>query len=346
CKRFCLRHGRTVVVILGVLGVVALGLGAFTGLAPGTETVTEERNAQTITAETDVSAIVGPGSSLWEEGTRLENRPAYVLTESPAATINATIGVSDGTFADVDPSFRLEYRAVRDEETIWNESVPLETAVERGDDGVAAGTTVNVSAVAERIRSREEDVGRAADVRATIVLKVPYETEQYDDTITAEFPLKVDGEAYELDPDTVADRQTTPMEVEQPADPDVPLVAAFLLLGGLGLAGAAGAYRAAAGPSSAAERLELEREIEHARYAEWISVGEFPADLDHEYVRLESLDDLVNLAIDTNGRVIYDREREAYAVVTRDVLYYVGDRSEVVPEWQFGAIPDLAEIEN
>lgn len=342
CKLLCLRHGRTVVAVLGVVGVLLLGSGAVVGLAPGTEEVTEERAPQTISAETNVSAVVGPGSSLWAEGTRLENQPAYLLQDSPEATVNASGSVSGGEFTAVEPAFYLEYRAVREEETIWSESRPLDTTVERGAGEFTAVTTVNVSTVAERIRDREEDVGRAAEVRATIVLEVPYETDRYDGTLRAGFPITVDGNAYELDPDRVSETRTTTTRVERTADPNVPLTAALLLLGVLGIAGAGGAYRVSRG---ATERTALERELEHARYSEWISLGEFPTEVDREYVRLESLDDLVNLAIDANSRVIYDRELDAYAVVAVEVVYYVGDRATVAPEWQFGAIPNEAERE-
>jgi hypothetical protein len=345
CKRFCLQHGWTAVTILGVLSVLAFGIGAFAGLAPGTEMVTEQQNAQTISAETSVSAIVGPESSLWTEGARLKNRPAYLIADSPEAIVNASIGVSDGELMRADPAFRLEYRAVRDEEIIWEESRPLTATVTRGDNGLAARTRVNVSTVAERIRTREEDVGRAADVQAAIVFELPYETDSYNGTIEARFPITIDGAAYELDPTTVSETRTTPVQVEQSADPNIPFAAAFLLLGTLGFAGAAGAYRVSQGPTSEAVLLELDQEIEHARYAEWISVGELPTELDHEFVRLESLDDLVNLAIDANGRVIHDREWDAYAVVTRDVVYYVGERSEAVPEWSFGEVPTVAKSE-
>lgn len=345
CKRFCLRHGWTAVTVLAVVGVVLLGLGASAALAPGTETVTEQRAEQTIAAETNVSAVVGPESDLWAEGTRLENRPAYLLEDSPEATVDARFSVSNGEFSSADPGFRLEYRAVRDGETVWSESRPLDAMVERDADGVAATTTVNASAVAEEIRAREDDVGGAASVEAAVVLELPYETDRYDGTLVAEFPITVDGTVYELDPASVSETRATAAQVERPAEPNVPLVAALLTLGMLGLVGAGGAYRVTRGPSSEAELLELERQIEHARYAEWISVGEFPTGVDYEFVRLESLDDLVNLAVDANGRVIHDRDRDAYAVVTRDVVYYVGDRAEVVSEWQFGEIPNLVQNE-
>lgn len=341
CKRFCLRHGWTAVTLLTVLGVVLVGLGAYAGLAPGTETITEQRAEQTIAAETNVSAVVGPESNLWAEGTRLENRPAYLLQDSPEATVDARFSVSNGEFSSVDPAFRLEYRAVRDGETIWSESRPLDMTVEQDADGVAATTAVNASGVAKEIRERENDVGGAASVQAAIVLELPYETDRYDGTLVAEFPFTVDGTAYELAPGSVSETRATPTQVERPVEPNVPLVVALLTLGMLGLVAAGGAYRVTRGPTSESELLKLERRIEHARYAEWVSVGEFPTELNHEFVRLASLDDLVNLAVDANGRVIHDRERDAYAVVTRDVVYYVGDRSEVVSEWQFGEVPNL-----
>jgi hypothetical protein len=65
------------------------------------------------------------------------------------------------------------------------------------------------------------------------------------------------------------------------------------------------------------------------RYAEWISNGEFPTDTDKRYVTISSLEDLVDIAIDSNKRVIYDETLDAYGVADGDIVYYYGDEGDI-----------------
>jgi len=51
---------------------------------------------------------------------------------------------------------------------------------------------------------------------------------------------------------------------------------------------------------------ELRKEIAHNEYSEWISEGELLLDSDNEFVSVNSIEDLVNVGIDANKRVIYD----------------------------------------
>ncbi|MDY6780441.1 MAG: DUF5305 family protein, partial [Halobacteria archaeon] len=66
------------------------------------------------------------------------------------------------------------------------------------------------------------------------------------------------------------------------------------------------------------------RELHEARYSEWISEGSVPEEADAS-VRMESLEDLVDVAIDSNRRVIHDADEGVYAVIDDATSYYYVD---------------------
>jgi hypothetical protein len=74
--------------------------------------------------------------------------------------------------------------------------------------------------------------------------------------------------------------------------------------------------------SQKTEIEELEDAVTREQYSEWISDGEFPTDLDKQHIYIDSLKNLVDIAIDTNSRIIYDSSIDGYSIVTDDVVYY------------------------
>jgi hypothetical protein len=72
----------------------------------------------------------------------------------------------------------------------------------------------------------------------------------------------------------------------------------------------------------------LELESEASKFSKWISRGKLEDFIPEAKVRMFSLSDLVNAAIDMNARAIYDEEKGVYFVVHEGVLYYF----EAVPE--------------
>jgi hypothetical protein len=78
---------------------------------------------------------------------------------------------------------------------------------------------------------------------------------------------------------------------------------------------------------------ELKMQIDRAQFSEWISEGDFPSGQNRQYVYIESLEDLVDVAIDVNKRVIYDPEIETYAVPDGDIVYYHAVDPQAVSSW-------------
>jgi hypothetical protein len=66
----------------------------------------------------------------------------------------------------------------------------------------------------------------------------------------------------------------------------------------------------------------LERDVHHERYADWLSQGRLPRTDSLTTVRVDSLEGLVDIGIDTGERVIHDPECDRYAVLRGGVEYY------------------------
>ena len=77
----------------------------------------------------------------------------------------------------------------------------------------------------------------------------------------------------------------------------------------------------------------LRREIHSACWSWTISSGEFPTSADKPYISILTLEDLVDVAIDTNRRVIYDPQIEAYAVIDSSEIYYYATADVQADEW-------------
>lgn len=78
-------------------------------------------------------------------------------------------------------------------------------------------------------------------------------------------------------------------------------------------------------------------DLHRRQYSHWISPGTLPFDLDHEFVELESLENVVDVAIDTQERVVHDRRRDLFAVISENVVYYYSRGGN----WTETAFPQL-----
>jgi hypothetical protein len=100
--------------------------------------------------------------------------------------------------------------------------------------------------------------------------------------------------------------------------PNMALVVALSVVGG-GLLVTGGVI---ARKSSELDPHELRVAVFNQEYSEWISQGELVVDPDRQYVYVNSLEDLVNIGIDADKRVIHDTELQAYIVVDSGLIYY------------------------
>ncbi len=354
--KLIVRGGLTVPVVLALIGAAALA-GAFVTAAtadqtePSTEPVRPEPepvNVQSYTSRVETSANVTNGTALYDEGQRLENMPVYFFQSTPNLTFHVR---TNGTRADGPPptanvTSRLSLVLVgsREGQVFFESQRPL--AVSRGElDGGPhwANTTVNVTAIRDDVREKRSAIGLAGRLRVELVLNVTYDSEAYEGQLAASTPLVLNQQSYRLGETLNASdtQQSMPEETPTPI-PQTPadqrsagglaLTTTTLGLAGGGLvmlliAGAIG-YR-----YRRIDHRAIRAEIARERYDEWISRGEIPTKTEKEYIRTDSLEDLVDVAIDSGKRVIHDVDLDAYAVVEGDLVYYYSPTESDVTDW-------------
>jgi len=322
-RLFVARNRRLVLAALLLVAVASTAGAGYVYANPGTETVTEQRHAQTVESSLDASAVVTGETPLYDEGTELTNRRVYPLDAATNLTLLGTVDAPAD--AVVHQRLVVEYRATRDGETVWSASRVLAVADGRADgDGGAVRRTVNVSSVDERLRTVRGEFGSAATVDATVRHVVEYETGRYEGDLNATVPLTFTEETYFLDGERAAERShATPVTVTREQSPNTGVVGALALLGLLAGAGAAGCVFRPPSVDGSAE------ELQRKRYEEWLSAGRIPVYAADQYVEMSTLADLVNVGVDSNRRVIHDPEMDAYGIIDEETLYWYapGNRS-------------------
>ncbi|MFB6177822.1 MAG: DUF5305 family protein, partial [Halobaculum sp.] len=205
------------------------------------------------------------------------------------------------------------YKAVRDGDVFWSRTVPLGAG-----DG---STTVSVSIpeVGADLADYRDAVGDAGRVRASLRVTSDYETDRYDDTLTATVPLTLGASWYRLAPTTVETHHSTPVVSERTVRPLS--TAGYAAVGIAGLLAWVGALAVVRRYRDAAPNDADRAEVHADRYADWISTGTLPSDHDGPVVDLIDLEAVVDVAVDTGGRVVYDPATGRYAVFAGGVQY-------------------------
>lgn len=310
-------HGLAVVAVLLLFGLAA---GGAAGLAyahhDDTTTVTERTHVRTVGLNATDSAVVTGDTDLWARGTRLTDHPAYLRNASPTLTVTAVTSVPRDRPVDVRQRFVLALNATTGDGTFWRDRSTLAAREGTVRNGRFEGrASLDVSRVAARIDRARERVGGAATLTARLRVETRYDTGRYEGTLTTTAPLTVDGETYAVGTFESADRthaETVTRRVERSG----PHPSKTTLVGGaVGLLALLGAGAALVETRRDADPQRLRRRLERARFDEWISAGSVAPDAADTTVEMASLTDLVDVAIDSNRRVIHDERRGVYVVL-------------------------------
>ncbi|QLC34834.1 hypothetical protein EFA46_011260 (plasmid) [Halarchaeum sp. CBA1220] len=320
------KRGPQVALVLGVLALAAFGAAGWTATHPPTTDVTDSENAQRATLAFDANATVTENTSLYATGTVLRD-PAVVPREAPTLRVTPTVASSNATFDSVTQTVTLVYSATRDGETFWTHRAPLATRTASDTRALATPVAIDTERVRERLATYRADVGGAGTVSVAVRANATYALAGYDGTVTERAPLTFHGDWYDVaTPSSARDHDT-------PRTRTVPVPSARLVppsaLGGLGVAlalTAAGvlAWYRAYRPSLAAVAEDLHRH----RYDAWISPGRVPPDASGTVVDVATLEDLVDVAIDVDGRVVHDAESGHYVVLTPAARYRYTPRAD------------------
>ncbi len=328
---------------------------------PRTETKTIPNQVFSINASIIDSAVVQNNSDRYEDGRVLRRYPAYFRQYTPDLTLNITTESTPNVTVDIRKELISQREVTRDDELVY---VDNRTIIKRNHFSVTDGRTVwertfNVEDEIEDPRSRVSQDFSSGEVSfdRSFILNIYYETEPINGTRYSgllQIPETPDGPSFEINTaddvywvsgkqsvnETVWNNRTKTVTLPPPDDvsesaepnkpePDLQLVGILTMLGLAAFA--VGAVIATKVPDI--DAAELRAEAEHEEYSEWISEGELVLDATNEYVYVSSVEDLVNVAIDTDKRVIHDSDLSVYTVTDGEVIYYYTAEPSDLERW-------------
>ncbi len=331
-------------VLVGVAVAVVGGLLTADAYL-GTDTRSETRQGAswesvgTFDHHAEVRESAGP----FEAGTVLTNRSTYFLEPTPVldGRFDYTYEASDGGSLDVETRVVLVTRSVVDdggeESVLWRDEEEL--AAERVDslspgESVSVPFSWNVSAARAAATATEEQLGTTAgDTEMFLEARVTVAGTRNGRAVDVErtYPLDVtfDDGVYRVDdPGQVTHQDTRTQTVSVTVPPGTlervggPVTLAVGVFATLGLL--VGRHRGVLTVDEA-EREWLAYRSTRREFDDWITTVRSGADaVRDETVRVESLQGLVDLAIDTDARVV-EAADTGRCVVRHDGLSYVYD---------------------
>ena len=337
------------VAVLVLTALVGGWLTYTTHVDPGTHVETRTSVVFERTVGFDHGATVSRQNSVFPMGARLADREVYFTAIAPVldGSVVVTYDSPYGDSVELTTRLTLVTRSVArrgDAETVyWSVSEPLaapSTVTVAPGETVRTRFAVNVSEVAERADTVRDELGSSPGrTEALVVADLRFAGrvggQRVDTPVDYVLRIEPGGGTYEvIEPEggTEAVRVTEREVVENdygpvrsagaPALLVVPLVAVGLLLYGRWTGRLSVSEREREALAFAASRSEFD---------EWITAGRVPGELDEPVVRTDSLEGLVDVAIDTNERVIHDTRTDRY-VVLDDPVTYVFERSHASEE--------------
>lgn len=324
------RYGVSIAAILALVGAAAFAGAALTYTDPPTTTETYVTNQQDISAQVDTSVTVENATELYDEDEHLENMPAYFFEASPNLTYHIQVSAPETVETTVTKQLSLQFRATRNGELFWTQNVTLADETETTTGTTWTNTTVNMSEIDQRIAEKRSVVGQVGTLAVSHQLSVSYETDEYEGALTDSAPLVTTNQAFWVDGSLSASRTHSDTATRTTTgSPDITLVLLLIVVGVVFLSVAA----SIAVQSRTYDLDTIQEEIARAKYDEWISTGEIPTKSEKEYITVDSIEDVVDIAIDSNKRVIYDADLDVYAVVEGDLVYFYTTDTEGVSDW-------------
>lgn len=353
------------VVAVALLALALLGGWAAYGSMAATDTDADRQAgaAWSTSGGFEHGATVQAENDVFPVGTELSNRSVYFTEISPELESTFRFGYDAGTGdVDVDVTAERVLRSVDDEGVeYWsvNETV-AETSAQGLEPGEEHETTfsLDVPATVNETEAIEESLGGSAGTTETVVtvsvsMTGTIDGESVDRVETYELEVRPDGSTY-----AVSAPPANAGAAEESADEDDAVATANAdssgLLGSVGPALLAIASLCALGAlvvskatgSLAPSEAELERvreRYEREEFDDWISRGTLPDDVrNRSRIEVSTLEDLVDVAIDCDRRVLEDERSGEYYVVDGESLY-VYEPMGLEDEASVGGESDVSE---
>ena len=331
------------VLVLSVC-LVAVLVGGYltysTHVEPGVETERSEESSWSSTVDLTHRATVTGNTSVFSEGMVLRDRPTYLVDVMPVAngSFEYTYRATENGELDIDSKQTVVLRSVEERDgadlEYWRTEEPLASG---SVSDVSPGETVRfpVSLDVAGQMAAADDIeqelgGTPGSVELVMVSEFAISGELNGERITESYRYETGVQAqdnvYQFEgtgPYEETGQQFTEREVEAAYGPlrstAGPVLTVLGVLGGLALV--LGRYRGTLSVSQA-EREWLAYRATYREYEGWISTGHVTdTALPSSRVKLDSLNGLVDVAIDSNRRVIHDKRRGRHLVVVDETAY-------------------------
>jgi hypothetical protein len=323
-------------VALAVAGVIALAVAAGIALNPPTTTATETTDQQTVAT---TGAMNAPTIEDEEWDSLSPDRQTFLLESSPTVEVEARTTGPDG--ATVAHTLVLQVEGTRNEDVFWYEEEILleeELTIENGE--ATSSVSLNATELSKHLSVVREQLAGVGSVQSSVHIRTEYDTGTYEGELTTASDLTVTNRAYWMESE-LSDSATreTRVQVQQTESPNWPAVS---LIGLIGLMLVTAAVRIRSVDPTELDMAALKQQVHRRRYADWISSGSVQIWVGKDYVKIDALEDLVDVAIDTNERVVYDQQKDLFAVIQGDIIYYYSKSGG----WGDGAWPRLGSDES
>jgi len=324
-----------VLVALLLLAAIGAGVTYATHVSPGEQTEREVVGTWSDRGQFEHAATVQRDTEVFANGTVLDDRSTYFTRVSPELDIGYTYRNRVTEPAAARTNLSLVVRSIDENGGVfWQTSERLDRA---SSEALAAGdrqtvaATVNVTRVRNRIRQIETDLGASpgetsirivatTSVNATVGgEQVVREREDALAIVTEDGTYDVTDESAGRSTDDVTTRRTVPAEYGPLRSLGGPLLSLSALVAAAVLGWARHTGRLAVDPQRRRRRA-VRRERDE--FDDWITLGRLPEELaDRTVVETESLVGLVDVAIDSDRRVVEDRSTGLFAVLDGEVAY-------------------------
>ncbi len=280
-------------------------------------------------------AVVQNENPLFDTGNRLSDRPGYYQQVTPAIDgmyAYSYTAPSGDVRVDIETTL-IKQSVTTDGNVLWRDDTALD---QRRVAGISPGERVttdfeiNVAESVARIDAIEEGLGATRGetelfVRTSVTTVGTVANESVRTSHTNQLTIEPEGGFYTVSSDGRYE-QSHPIRAEQSPDQEVAdaALSPWLLLTLLALTGSIGfGIMHLRGHTSLSpfQRRRYERQQTRREFDDWITTGELPDSVDDPEVTVGSLEGIIDVAIDSDARVIEDAEQGAYYVVGENVVY-------------------------
>lgn len=344
-----------ILLVLVIFTVITTGWAYEINLNPEVESQQELVGLWSESTNFQHSVHIKNDSIPFQKDMRVENRPIYYtsLSEKMDGKYTYNYTASSGS-VDVTTETYLEMRSVRRQdgevvETYWSVVEPLDSTSEtdlKPDEDHTVDFIIDIPFIldtVEEVQNQLNSTRGLTDVRVVSVSNIDgiVRGETVDKKYTSQMALNVDSTTYQVsEKSTISEEHR--IEKEQKVISEPPLLKSIgsIIISTLGIVSVIALVLGRkldyiVLTEEEEEKINIYRSRE--QFSEWITTGEFPSEREYEQtVLVNDLEGLVDVAIDTNKRVIEDKQLEVSTVLDDNYVYIYIHPDSPAKDWLTG----------